>query len=266
MPHQAEELSTAPDGAPSLSPASHSLHTRSAFEPQPLISATRDESEATSTTPACYQTDTTVEPRGPSFVQPPVTAPPAELDQLTVRRAQAGDKRAQTVFLQRYVRPMHGLVRRSGAQGDVDDLTQELLHKLLLALPRFTHDGPATLTTWVFTIAHHWLLDEKKRRHLQLLPIDEAHQVADTRASPLHLAEQKQLGDALESAIATLPEAQRRVFVLAQVHQQPLDAVAQVEAVPVGTIKSRLHRARAALALALRPQWRDERETHALTR
>jgi DNA-directed RNA polymerase specialized sigma24 family protein len=43
------------------------------------------------------------------------------------------------------------------------------------------------------------------------------------------------------------------VFVLTQVHGQPLEAVAEVEGVPVGTLKSRLHRARAALAIALQP-------------
>ena len=55
------------------------------------------------------------------------------------------------------------------------------------------------------------------------------------------------------AAQGKLPEAQRRVFVLTQVHGQPLEAVAEVEGVPVGTLKSRLHRARAALAVTLQP-------------
>jgi DNA-directed RNA polymerase specialized sigma24 family protein len=61
-----------------------------------------------------------------------------------LRRAQGGDRRAQEVFLQRYVRPLHSFVRRSGAPGDPDDLTQELLSKLLHVLPRFSLDGSAT--------------------------------------------------------------------------------------------------------------------------
>ena len=192
---------------------------------------------------------------------------PPELDPLTVRRAQAGDRRAQEVFLERYVRPLHAFVSRSGAPGEPDDLTQELLSKLLQVLPRFSADGPATLSTWVFTIAHRWLLDEKKRRHLALAPIDDGLHVPDSQPGPQTLNEQRELGVALEQAIATLPEAQRRVFVLAQVHEQPLEAVADVEGVPVGTIKSRLHRARAALALLLLPRFREEGGTpHAFRR
>lgn len=183
----------------------------------------------------------------------------SELDPLTVRRAQAGDRRAQEEFLTRYVHGLHAFVRRSGAPGDPDDLTQELLGKLLQVLPRFTPGGPATLSTWVFTIAHHWLLDEKKRRHLSLAPLDDGLAVADATPGPQAAAEAKQLSVALEQAIETLPEAQRRVFVLAHVHEQPLEAVADVEGVPLGTIKSRLHRARAALVAALLPRFREER-------
>ena len=176
-----------------------------------------------------------------------------ELDRLTVERLRRGDRGAQELFLRRYAPVMHSFVRRAGPPGDADDLTQELLGKLLTVVSRFTPDGPATLTTWVFTIAHRWLLDEKKQRHLQLAPMDDGLEVQDPAPGPDAHVLSRQLDAALEQALQQLPEAQRRVFVLTQVHGQPLEAVAEVEGVPVGTLKSRLHRARGALATMLQP-------------
>lgn len=176
-----------------------------------------------------------------------------ELDRLTVERLRRGDRAAQDAFLYRYAPVLHGFVRRAGPPGDADDLTQELLEKLLSVVDRYSPDGPAKLTTWVFTVAHRWLLDEKKRRHLELAPLEEGLEVPDSAAGPEAALASRQLHDALEAALHELPEAQRRVFVLTQIHEQPLEAVAEVEGVPVGTLKSRLHRARATLAVALEP-------------
>ena len=180
-----------------------------------------------------------------------------ELPRLTVERLRRGDRSAQDEFLRRYAPVLHAFIRRAGPRGDGEDLTQELLEKLLTVVHQFHPDGPATLTTWVFTVAHRWLLDEKKRRHLSLATLDEGLQVADEAPGAEVAVHQRQLDAGLERALATLPEAQRRVFVLTQVHGQPLEAVAEVEGVPVGTLKSRLHRARAALAVQLEPLLRD---------
>src|SRR5438128_1922014 len=101
-----------------------------------------------------------------------------ELDAGSVQRAQQGDRSAQATFLRRYVKPLHAFLRRSGLEHDADDATQELLAKLLRVLPSFQPVGPATLTTWVFTVAHRWLVDEKRRRHLAVAPLDEGLDVA----------------------------------------------------------------------------------------
>lgn len=175
-----------------------------------------------------------------------------ELDVHTVVRAQRGDRRAQGAVLSRYAGPLHAFVRRTWPPGsDADDLVQSLLARLLEVLPRFDPKGPATLTTWVFTVAHRWLIDERRRRHLAVAPLDEGLEVEDPAPRPDARAADGELRGALEAAIGKLPDAQRRVFVLAHVHEQPLEAVAEVEGVPVGTVKSRLFRARAALALEL---------------
>ncbi len=189
-----------------------------------------------------------------------------ELDEGTVQRARRGDRAAQDVFLRRYAGPLHAVLKRSGVS-HLEDAVQELLAKLLTVLPQFEPAGSATLSTWVFTISHRWLLDQRKRRHLSLVPLEEAQEVADPRPSADRLVEQKQISAALEAGIARLPAEQRRIFVLAQIHQQPLETLARVEGVPVGTIKSRLHRARAQLVALLGPALsKAEGEGHASPR
>jgi len=159
-------------------------------------------------------------------------------------------------------------VRRTCLGADPEDLTQALLAHLLVVLPQFDpEDGRATLTTWVFTIANRWLIDQRRRRQLELVPLNEAELVRDPAPSPEAHRAATELRGALEQAIATLPEAQRRSFVMAHVHDQPLEALAQAEGVPLGTIKSRLFRARAALAKLLgpaldRPADAGERHAH----
>jgi len=189
-----------------------------------------------------------------------------ELDEATVQRARRGDRAAQDAFLRRYAGPLHALLRRSCVP-NTEDAVQELLAKLLVVLPRFDPAGTAMLTTWVFTVAHRWLLDQRKRRHLSLVPLDEAAEVPDPLPGADRLLERKEMIAALEEAITRLPDERRRTFLLVQIHDQPIAAVAQIEGVPVGTIKSRLHRARAQLLALLGPTvWKVKGEGHASPR
>lgn len=117
-----------------------------------------------------------------------------ELDAPTIRLAQRGERRAQAAFLARYAPVLHSMVRRAGLRSaELEDATQELLEKLLVVLPRFELVGPAQLTTWVFSVAHRWLLDRQKRRHLTFAPIDEAVDARDAQPSAEVWVEQAQL-------------------------------------------------------------------------
>src|SRR5262249_57618891 len=113
---------------------------------------------------------------------------------------------------------------------------QELLAKLLAVLPRFDPGGAAMLTTWVFTVAHRWLLDQRKRRHLTLVPMEHAAAIADPRPGADRLIEERQLTEALEAAIARLPDEQRRVFFLGQGYQQPPRGASPIASVPPPTL------------------------------
>jgi len=94
------------------------------------------------------------------------------LDELTLRRAQKGDERAWRDLIARYERPVHALIWRlfaGRARHRVEDLTQETLVRVLRALPRFDPSGPASLSTWILTIATRMTLNELRRpEHAEL--------------------------------------------------------------------------------------------------
>lgn len=123
---------------------------------------------------------------------------------------------------------------------DPEDACQEIWEKVLRALPRFDPAGPASVKTWVARITHRHLVDRHRRRKVRGISVD-AEENLFTTATP-----RPELGR-LEGALALLPEAQRRVVYLHHVHGLALEDIADEEGVPVGTIKSRLHRARARL-------------------
>lgn len=182
--------------------------------------------------------------------------PPQELSAQVILRAQRGDRAAQRDVLIRYSGVFRGLVRRvlPGSSADVDELTQSALCQLLVALPKFDPNGTAKLTTWAFSVAHHFLIDVSRKRHLRVVPLEAAAEVVDAQPAPFEATWRAEIRSELEAAIETLPIDQRRVFVLVHIHEQPLEAVAEAEGVPVGTVKSRLFRARAKLAVELGPR------------
>jgi RNA polymerase sigma-70 factor (ECF subfamily) len=176
----------------------------------------------------------------------PLRATPAraELDDLTLRRAQQGERAALDRLVERYHPMVHALVwRMACAQGEshVADLVQEALIRMLQALRSFDPAGPARLSTWILTIATRVVLNDRRRvpREVRLEPpacIDPATAVADV-----------ELATAIAAAVLELPEPQRIAFVLREYHDLDYAEIAKVLDVDVGTIKSRLSRARAAV-------------------
>ncbi|MGV3625010.1 MAG: RNA polymerase sigma factor [Archangium sp.] len=168
-------------------------------------------------------------------------------------KAQRGDADARAAFLREVGGSVAALVRRLGERRDIEDQLQEIFTHLLEVLPRFDPHGPAQVSTWVFTVTHRWLLMQRRKATLTLVPIDGglSKPASDPDATE-HVAN-RELQALLETELAKLPDELRRIFVLTQLHHQPLEAVAQAEGVPVGTVKSRLHRARAQLVLRLGP-------------
>lgn len=171
--------------------------------------------------------------------------PSPPLDELTLRRAQRGDERAWRDLIERYQRPVHALIWRllgRRAKHRAEDLAQETFVRVLRALPGFDLAGPATFSTWVLTIATRLALNEVRRPEhaaLEAEPLGAGRSDAES--------ERQRLGAAIAAGVGALPEAQRAVFVLREYHDLDYQDIATVLEIDLGTVKSRLARARSAL-------------------
>ncbi len=168
-------------------------------------------------------------------------------DELTLRRAQRGDERAWRDLIARFGRPVHALIWRmlAGRSRDrVEDLVQETFVRVLRALPGFDPRGPASLSTWILTIATRLALNELRRPELaRLAEADEPVGEGDVG--------RRQLAAAIAKSVAALPADQRAVIVLREFHGLDYAEIAAALELDLGTVKSRLSRARAALREAL---------------
>jgi RNA polymerase sigma-70 factor (ECF subfamily) len=180
------------------------------------------------------------------------TAPaaPAELDELTLKRAQRGEPAACTALVRRYERPVFAVLSRmlapSGRRAAVEDIAQETFLRVFRALPGFDPAGGARLSTWILTIATRLALNELRR------PRTISESLVDgVAATPAAAVELRALGRAIEKAVGGLAPEYRAAFVLREFHELSYDEIARALDVDLGTVKSRLSRARAALQAAL---------------
>jgi RNA polymerase sigma-70 factor (ECF subfamily) len=168
-----------------------------------------------------------------------------ELDDLTLRRAQQGERAALDDLVERYHPMIHALVwRMACARGEshVSDLVQDSLIRVIQNVSRFDLGGPARLSTWILTITTRVVLNDRRRdssrdvKHEPTSYIDPATAVADLEIST-----------AIAKAVLELSELHRIAFVLREYHDLDYSEIAKVLDVDVGTVKSRLSRARAAV-------------------
>src|SRR6476469_3347377 len=167
------------------------------------------------------------------------------LDELTIRRAQRGDERAWRDLVERFQQPVHALIWRllvGRARHRVEDLVQETFVRVLRALPGFELGGPASLGTWILTIATRLALNELRRPE----PATLEHELAGIERADAS-AERQRLAVAIAAGMVALPEAQRAVLVLREYHELDYAEIAMALEIDLGTVKSRLARARAAL-------------------
>lgn len=170
---------------------------------------------------------------------------PAPIPQDPIQAAAAGDRSARQTLVQRYGASVFGLCKRLDTEPE--DAYQEIWEKVFAALGRFDPDGTASFRTWIMTITRRHLIDRHRRRATrgEVVPLGD-HLRAET--DPGERLDRAQRTQRLESAIRRLPEAQRRAVVLFHIEGRTLQQIAADEQTGIGTIKSRLHRARARLA------------------
>ncbi len=180
------------------------------------------------------------------------TAPPVrghELDDVTVRRAQRHDPgacRALVAHHQAAVFALLGRMLGGGRRATVEDLAQDTFLAVFQRLPGFAPTGPARLSTWILAIASRRAIDELRRR--RPTPIAVIDLAADPRPDAI---DRRQLGAAIDRAIAALSPEFRAAFLLRELHGLDYGEIAAALDIELGTVRSRLNRARHALQAAL---------------
>jgi RNA polymerase sigma-70 factor (ECF subfamily) len=181
---------------------------------------------------------------------------PDELDALTLARAQRGDEAAFRMLVARYEKRVHRIVWRMldpvGRGAAVDDLCQETFVRVFRALPRFTAGGSARLSTWILTIATRLALNELRNAKGRVIDAGDpgVDQIAAVERADAGL-ERRDTARIVRAALASLDPDHRAVLLLREVDELDYEEIARVLDVNVGTVRSRLHRARARLREAL---------------
>jgi len=168
-------------------------------------------------------------------------------------RACAGDARAYAWLVTRHQASVHRyLVRLTGAPDTARDLAQDTFLRAFQAIGAWRPE--ARFRTWLFRIAHNLAMDHlrRARRERLFVPIDGGLDVADPAPGPDARLETTQKARRLEAALAALPSAHREVLLLREIEGMSYEDIARALDLNLGTVRSRIARARAALLAVLR--------------
>ncbi len=185
-----------------------------------------------------------------------------EVDQQLVLRAQSGDKRAFELLVIKYQRKLGRLLSRFVRDpAEVEDVTQEAFIKAYRALPSFR--GDSAFYPWLYRIAintaKNYLVAMGRRAPTSTgVDIDDAENFEDADQlrdanTPETELEGKEIGAAVNKAMDALPEDLRSAITLREIEGLSYEEIANVMNCPIGTVRSRIFRAREAIATELRP-------------
>ena len=185
-----------------------------------------------------------------------------EVDQQLVLRAQSGDKRAFELLVLKYQRKLGRLLSRFVRDpAEVEDVTQEAFIKAYRALPGFR--GESAFYTWLYRIgintAKNYLVALGRRAptstgfdNEEAEGFEDADQLRDANTPESEL-EGKEIAATVNRAMDALPKDLRTAITLREIEGLSYEEIASVMNCPVGTVRSRIFRARDAIAAELRP-------------
>lgn len=187
--------------------------------------------------------------------RPTATDPPSErreLDDATRVRAIAGDDAAARALVELYQARVFALLSRLLAgrgRATVEDLAQDTFLAVFRGLGGFDPRGPARLSTWILTIAARRAIDELRKARPALLPDPGRTRASEDRADAR--SRRRELAQAIERALAALSPELRAAFVLREYHDLDYVEIARALDIELGTVRSRLSRARGELRARL---------------
>lgn len=194
------------------------------------------------------------------MVEPPT--PAGELDYATltdqqvVLLAREGRERAFRELIGRYQRPVFSLIYRLVRDREkAEDLAQDTFIKVLNAIDRYNPEFK--FSSWIFKIAHNTALDQLRKREHETLSLDgspHARTAAEADAStitpeshdenPEQFTMNRELGSEIEQALGAIRPDYRTAIVLCHVEGRPYEEIADIMGVPLGTVKTYIHRGR----------------------
>ena len=192
-----------------------------------------------------------------------------EIDQQLVERAQRGDKRAFELLVLKYQRKLGRLLSRFVRDpAEVEDVTQEAFIKAYRALPSFR--GESAFYTWLYRIgintAKNYLVALGRRAptttgfdNEEAEGFEDAEQLRDS-STPESELEGKEIAATVNRAMDALPADLRTAITLREIEGLSYEEIASVMNCPVGTVRSRIFRARDAIAAELRPLLGTEKD------
>lgn len=193
----------------------------------------------------------------------PVVSPDRAADQILVERAQRGDQRAFELLVIKYQRKLGRLLGRMiHDPAEVEDVTQEAFIKAYRAIGSFR--GESAFYTWLYRIgintAKNYLVSLGRRAptstHFdseEAENFDDGDQLKEMNTPEAQLMS-KQIAETVNASMAALPEELRTAIMLREIEGLSYEEIATLMSCPIGTVRSRIFRARESIAERLRPQ------------
>ena len=179
----------------------------------------------------------------------------ARSDQQLVDQARKGDQNAFRVLVEKYQRKAFavalGVVRD---QDDAKDICQEAFLRAYRGLDNF--DGEAQFFTWLYRIVHNLAIDHLRKQRVSMTPLEDAERTVPAEdhvdINPIRKLANGRLRERIQAALGKLTPAHRSVLMLREIEGLSYKEIAQVAGVPIGTVMSRLARARERLQTILK--------------
>jgi RNA polymerase sigma-70 factor (ECF subfamily) len=178
-----------------------------------------------------------------------------QIDHKLIERVQNGDMVAFNTIVTRYKdRLMNVITRMVNSQEEAEDIVQEAFMRVYQH--RASFDFRHCFSTWIYTIALNLARNElRKRKRFKFFDIFDLQGKESEIAVEMELP--SNLPGAIEKAVASLPEKYKMAFLLRDIQELPYDEIAKIMSIPLGTVKSRVNRARAMLREKLRPRMEE---------
>jgi len=181
-------------------------------------------------------------------------------DQILVEQVQKGDQQSFNLLVIRYQNKVAGLVSRYVPQGDIPDVVQEAFINAYRALTSFR--GESAFYTWLYRIAintaKNYLITQKRRPPSNDIDVDDVENNENIAAlkeisNPENLMLSDELRQIVFQTIAVLPEGLRMAITLRELDNLSYEEIATIMDCPVGTVRSRIFRAREAIDSKIQP-------------